>query len=272
MELILYLGPSHHHQAGSNFSHHSADQLGLPHTWRPHQEHASGTQHTQRAQGAWIEEGHLQHLSQGCTHLKYHKKHISHRGNKQCGWRPIQWLHTDLLQTPQWDRVLVLQLTPVVPDCPDAAYLHTSFWGDDSGRPRIHTDAFNNNVSDLCVKILQVYHVFLVQAHTFQHVLHELMNLSRSGVFLKLNTLDHHSDLHAFQFGAGYRCELGRVQSEMCWWVRDETGRGTLQVQLQEALRQVRPGPRGAQAASPGDRHQQGGAQTQTQRWHQAWT
>ena len=138
-------------------------------------------------------------------------KHMSHWGNEQCGCIPIKWLHTDLLQTAQWDRVLVLQLTPVVPDCLDTTHLHTSFWGDDSSRTRISTDAFNNNVSDLRVKILQVYHMFLVQVHTFQHVLHQLMNLSSSCVFLKLNTLDHHCDLHTFQFGAGDRCELGRV-------------------------------------------------------------
>lgn len=126
MELILYLGPSDHHQAGSNFSHHSADQLGLSHTWRPHQEHTSGTRHTQRAQGVWIEEGQLQHLSQGGTHLKYHENTCHTEGINNVDAYQYN-SHTDLLQTPQWDRVLVLQLTPVVPDCLDATYLHTSF-------------------------------------------------------------------------------------------------------------------------------------------------
>lgn len=77
---MLYLWPSDHHQAGSHIPHHSADQQGLPHTWRPHQEHTSGTRHTQRAQGAWIEQRQLQHLSQGGTHLEYSKYmcHMEH--------------------------------------------------------------------------------------------------------------------------------------------------------------------------------------------------
>lgn len=108
--------------------------------------------------------------------------------------------------------------------------------------------------------------MLIVDIHPFQHVFHKLVNKAGRCVFLEVNTLDHHSYLHMFQFGAGHRCELARVQAELRGWVQDQIWRGTFEVHLQEAFCQVSPGPSGAQAAPPGNRDQQRGAQTQTQR------
>lgn len=90
---MLYLRSSHHHQGGPNLAHHSADQLSLAHTRRPHQEHTSGTGHTQRAQGARIQEGQLQHLLEGCIHLKYQvKNRLFHESNK---YRRLSYKHNN---------------------------------------------------------------------------------------------------------------------------------------------------------------------------------
>lgn len=64
-------------------------------------------------------------------------------------------MYADLVQTPHWDSMmaLALQLTPVMPDCLDASYLQTSFGGDQSSTGRFQIDAFDNNISNLCVKI-----------------------------------------------------------------------------------------------------------------------
>lgn len=168
---LFYLWPSDHHQAGSHLTHHLADQQGFAYTWRPHQKHPSGTGYTERAQCAWIEKWQLQHLSKWCRHLKCCKKNKqTNKPNKQSKsphtLGAVQWerkcckvsfklIH--LLQPPQLHRVPLLQLTPVMSECLDASNLNSSLRGDESSTIRLWTYAFNNNIFDLCVEILQVY-------------------------------------------------------------------------------------------------------------------
>ena len=74
VNLNFYLWPSDHHQAGSNLTHHFADQPRLADARRSDEEDPSGTRQAEGAQGVWVKQGQLQHLFQGGAHLIYHKK------------------------------------------------------------------------------------------------------------------------------------------------------------------------------------------------------